>query len=153
MSDGRLFGALPEEQAATLQKAIDRRTGQTYPGPKWRSWRGSAYCIPVGHPEPELIHSDRHGDYTLHPRFDRPNPPHWPTTADLLIADYVCNLCCMAFHGLSPDRARRMALSEWPHVEYVDYEGRRFPAARCGGNGALIDLSVWPRRIWRMDDS
>ena len=66
-----------------------------------------------------------------------------------LIAEYVCNLCCMAFHGLSPDRARRMALSEWPHVEYVDFEGRRFPAARCGGNGALIDLSVWPRRIWR----
>ena len=152
MSDDSLFGALPEEQAAALQVRIDRETGQTYPGPKWRSWRGSALCIPVGHPEPELIHSARQGDYTVHPRFDRPNPPHWPATADQLIADYVCNLCCLAFYGLSPDRARQLALSEWPHVEYVDFEGRRFPAARCGGNGALIDLSVWPRRIWRMSD-
>lgn len=117
--------------------------------PKRGSWRVSAQCLPVGHPDPRLVWSIRSDSYTPLPRFDRPNPSHWPRTADLLIAEYVCGLCCLALYGLTPQQARTVALSESTCIEYVDYAGRRFPAARCGGNGSLIDLSIWPRKVWR----
>lgn len=115
--------------------------------PRGGDWSVSGGCIPHGTDDTWVERRRwwgyRNGPYTYRWPWSTDEPDHWPSGLPA-VAEWWCGLCSLAWHGVTADMARAAAMSDrFRSVRPVvtDLWGEPRPAARCGGNGALIDLS------------